>query len=210
MRVKAIMIPFEKIACINVDDSLKMAMEVIDEHALLSLPVVQGKTFIGVLSKQFTYESFFKNFEGSREEFLEKPVSDLMVSKIETIRDDVRIEEAAAKFISSKVRFIPITDTRGDLQGIVTQQAVFKQYQKMFGKEHNSLVIYTYDYKGVIAKITETIAKANGDICNIMVQDTEVMDLTEVFVRVACEDFGKVVKALKKQSFDVRDIVYAK
>ena len=67
-------------------------------------------------------------------------------------------------------------------------------------------MVYTYDYKGVIAKITETIAKAGGDIRNMMMFHTDVMDLVELFMRIDAPDFDKVVKALKKQNFDIRDI----
>lgn len=206
MRVKAIMIPFENLTCIDLHDSLKNAMDVIDQHQMLSLPVVDGTKFIGVLSKQHTYEYFFKEYQGTKEEFLSQPVIQLMKSKIRTIRENVRIEVAAAEFILSKVRFIPVTDENEMLLGIVTQQAVFKQYQKMFGNKHNSMVIYTYDYKGAIAKITETIAKAGGNIRNLMMFNTDVMDLVEIFLRVDAENFEKVIKALRKQSFDVRDI----
>jgi acetoin utilization protein AcuB len=132
-----------------------------------------------------------------------------MKDKIETVTEDMRIEEVASLFITSKVRFIPITNLAGDLVGIVTQQAVFKQYQKMFGHKHNSLVIYTYDYRGVAAKIMETIAKAGGDIRNMMMFHTEVMDLVEIFMRIDSKDFDKVLKALEKQKFDVRDVKYA-
>lgn len=209
MRVKAIMIPFNQLTCINLNDSLEKAMGVIDTNNLLSLPVVDGKKFIGVLSKQHTYEYYFKKYDKSREEFLQNPVSMLMKDKIETVTEDMRIEEVASLFITSKVRFIPITNPAGDLVGIVTQQAVFKQYQKMFGHKHNSLVIYTYDYRGVAAKIMETIAKAGGDIRNMMMFHTEVMDLVEIFMRIDSKDFDKVLKALEKQKFDVRDVKYA-
>lgn len=209
MRVKAIMIPFKNLTCINVNNTLEQAMEVIDVNNLLSLPVVDGKRFIGVLSKQYTYEYYFKEWTLGKEEFLKNPVSMLMKDKIETVPENMRVEEVAALFIHTKVRFIPITDNLGNLLGIVTQQAVFKQYQKMFGHKHNSFVIYTYDYRGVVAKIMETIAKAGGDVRNMLVFHTEIMDLVEIFLRIDCKDFDKVLKALDKQKFDVRDVKYA-
>ena len=68
MLVKAIMIPANQLQCISVDNSLKEALHIIDSNNLLSLPVVDGKKFVGVLSKQFVYETYFRNFEGSKEE----------------------------------------------------------------------------------------------------------------------------------------------
>jgi acetoin utilization protein AcuB len=111
-------------------------------------------------------------------------------------------------FIHSKVRFIPITNDTGKLLGIVTQQAVFKEYQKIFGDKHNSMAIYTYDIKGILGKICELIAKEGGDICNMMVIPTDVMDLAEVFLRVEAPNFEKVVRTLERHGYDVRDVKY--
>lgn len=205
MRVNTIMIPYGQLACIHVTDTVKSAIDIINEHGLLSLPVVDGQAFVGVLSKQFLFESYFEEGCG-KQEFLDKKVQEFMKTKIETIPSDLRIEEAAAMFITSKVRFIPITDEHNQLMGIVTQQAVFKQYQKMFGHKHNSMVIYSYDSRGALARVCETIAKAGGDIRNMLVMQTDVMHLVEIFLRVDADDFEKVVKALEKQKFDVRDI----
>ncbi len=208
MRVKAIMMPFSRIACISVDNTVEEAMQIIDEQRLLSLPVVNGREFVGVLSKQYMFEEYFKNFNGTKEEFVSKRVEEFMKTKIDTIGENTRIEEAAAQFITSKVRFIPITNEKNVLLGIVTQQAVFKEYQKMFGNKHNSMAIYTYDMKGVLGKICELISKEGGDICNMMVIPTEVLDLVEIFLRVEAPDFERVVRALERRGYDVRDVKY--
>lgn len=209
MRVRAIMLPFAKLNCISIDNTVEEAIAIIEEHGLLSLPVVDGTEFIGVLSKQVVFEEFFRSGNCSREEFLQKRVREFMMDKVDTVQKDMRIEEAAVRFIKSKVRFIPVTNEYNQLLGIVTQQAVFKQYQKLFGEAHNSLAIFNYDIKGTLAKLTDTIAKAGGNICNLLVIPTDVMDLVEIFLRIDAEDFDKVVKALKKQGFDLRNIEYA-
>ena len=200
MRVKAIMMPFSRIACISVDNTVEEAMQIIDEQRLLSLPVVNGREFVGVLSKQYMFEEYFKNFNGTKEEFVAKRVEEFMKTKIDTIGENTRIEEAAAQFITSNEKNV--------LLGIVTQQAVFKEYQKMFGNKHNSMAIYTYDMKGVLGKICELISKEGGDICNMMVIPTEVLDLVEIFLRVEAPDFERVVRALERRGYDVRDVKY--
>ena len=208
MRVKAIMMPFKKLTCISVDNTVEEALQIIDDKGLLSLPVVNGQEFIGVLSKRYMFEEYFRTYEGTKEEFLAKKVQEFMRTKVDTIGENTRIEEAAAQFITSKVRFIPITNDKNVLLGIVTQQAVFKEYQKIFGNKHNSMAIYTYDIKGVLGKICELISKEGGDICNMMVIPTEVMDLAEVFLRVEAPDFERVVRALERRGYDVRDVKY--
>ncbi|MFW5670966.1 MAG: CBS domain-containing protein [Acetivibrio ethanolgignens] len=210
MRVKVIMMPLKNVQCISLNQTIGEAMKLIDEHKLLSMPVVDGKKFIGVLSKQHTYESFFKDYDCTKEEFLNHPVSEMMKSKVDTVSKDTRIEDAAAQFISSMVRFIPVTDEKENLEGIITQQAIFKEYQKLFGTKHNSITILCNDYKGVLSRMTDVIAKAGGNIKNLVQVDTEIMGLQEIHIRIEAEDFKEVVAALERNKFDIRDIKYVK
>ncbi len=204
MKVKAIMIPFRDLKCISVDHTIKEALEIIEAHKLLSMPVIDHKKFIGALSKQHVYESYFRDYNGTKEEFLELTVRDMMKTKMVTVSEDTSIEEAAATFIASKFRFIPVVGKQDELLGIVTQQAIFKEYQKLFGEDYDTFTIYSYDYKGMLAKIAETIAKHNGNIKNIVVINTETMGLQEMFVRVECNDLDVLINALAKKGFDVR------
>lgn len=204
MKVKAIMKPFVDLKCISVDNTIEEALGIIDEYKLLSMPVVDKKKFVGALSKQHIYETFFKEYAGTREEFVSQRVQEMMRTKLVPISEDMPIEEAAIMFIHSKFRFIPVVDKKEELVGIVTQQAIFKEYQKLFGEDYNTLTIYSYDYKGTLAKIAETIAKNDGNIKNIVIINTETMGLQEIFVRVETEHFDDVVKALMKKGFDVR------
>lgn len=204
MKVKTIMIPFPELKSVSVDNTLREALQIIEDNQLFSMPVVDGKKFIGVLSKRYVYETYFKEFEGTKEEFLDKKVIELMKTRLETISVEKPIEEAALMFINSKVRFIPVTNEKEELVGIVTQQAIFKQYQKIFGSKKDTFVVVTYDFKGVLARISEIIAKHGGNIKNIVQIDTETIGLQEIFITVEGKDFDKVVKALIKNGFDVR------
>ena len=204
MKVKAIMIPFKDLKCISVDNSIREALETIEAHKLLSMPVIDHNKFIGVLSKQHVYESYFRDYSGTKEEYLEQTVRELMKTKMISVSEHTSIEEAAAIFIASKFRFIPVVGKKDELLGIVTQQAIFKEYQKLFGEDYDTFTIYSYDYKGTLAKIAETIAKNDGNIKNIVVINTETMGLQEIFVRVECNDLDVIMKALVKKGFDVR------
>lgn len=204
LKVKVIMIPFRDLKLISIKDTIGQAIRQIDDHNMMSLPVVDGRRFIGVLSKQHIYETYFKDYEGSKEEYKDCRVDMLMKTKIEGISENMPIEEAAAMFIKTKFRFIPVIDEDGGLTGIVTQQAIFKEYQKLFGTSYRTFTIYSFDYKGTLAKITELIARAGGNIKNIVLINTETLGLQEIFFRVETDDFAGVIKMLQKKGFDVR------
>ena len=55
MKVKTIMIPFPELKSVSVDNTLREALQIIEDNQLFSMPVVDGKKFIGVLSKRYVY-----------------------------------------------------------------------------------------------------------------------------------------------------------
>ena len=79
------MMLFSRIACISVDNTRRRQCRSLTEQRLLSLPVVDGREFRRVLSKQYMFEEYFKNFNGTKEEFVAKRVEEFMKTKIDTI-----------------------------------------------------------------------------------------------------------------------------
>ncbi len=204
MKIKAIMIPKHKMYMITLNESVREAIHMIDEHNMLSLPVIDNDKFIGALSKQHIYETFFKSDGITREDFLNKKVSEFMHTKLVFAKENTTIEKAAEMFIASKFRFIPVLNENDEFTGIVTQQAVFKEYQKLFGSGYHTLTICFYDYQGTLARLATMIAKEGGNIKNSVVINTDTMGLHELFLRIECDDFEKIVTALVKEGYDVR------
>ena len=204
MKIKAILIPKAKLHTISLNATVQEALDIIDRNNMLSLPVMDGEVFVGALSKQFIYENYFKLTDCTREEFLDKKVTEFMSYKLPVAKESDPIDKAAEMFIQSKFRFIPVVNGHDDFIGIVTQQAVFKEYQKLFGSGYNSMTICFYDYQGSLARIAKIINKAGADIKNSVIMNTDTMGLHELFVRVECEDFEKLKLTLESEGYDVR------
>ena len=131
----------------------------------------------------------------------------MMKDPVEACSVDTTIEEAATMFINSKVRFIPITEDDGTLVGIITQQAIFRFYQEIFGTKHNSVMILADGYKGAFARIADIIADAGGNICNLVQVDIGVMGLSELHISIDAPDFDAVIEALNKNKITIRNII---
>lgn len=210
MKVKVIMIPRNKTKCIQADDTIAQALNLIDENGLLSLPVVEGTKVFGILSKRYVYEQYFNEENVDRQEFLGRSVRDFIKTKLVTISEDAQIEDAAQMFIGFKAPFIPVLDKKEEMVGIITSQAIFKEYQKVFGTgEHHTVVLSMHDVKGGFAELAETLAKSGANIKNVRQRDTEILGVQEVTVKIECADLEKVVNTLKKKDFNVRQVIPA-
>lgn len=207
MRVRAIMTPASELTVLKPTDSAKEAIQLIDDNGFLSLPVADGKNFIGFLSKQYIYETFFKQKPDDIEGFLSKPVSEFVFNRVDPISPDLLIEEAADIFFKNKMRFIPVVGSQNEFIGIVTQNALFGILTKVYGLHDPKISILTDDFKGVLTKIAETISKNGGNITNIALLDTEVMGIQEISIRLEGNDIDKIVKKLEDKGFKIREFV---
>ncbi|MDN5351786.1 MAG: acetoin utilization protein AcuB [Clostridiales bacterium] len=207
MRIKAIMTPISALEILSPDDTAAQAIERIDKNGFLSLPVASGKKFIGFLSKQFIYDTYFKTHEGDLETFLERPVSAFIHNRVEPISPDYFVEEAANIFFKNKVRFLPVVDEHDAFVGIVTQKSLFGILTRIYGLYDPKISILTDDFKGTLNKITEVISKNDGNITNIALLDTEVMGIQEISIRLEAANVERIVKKLEEKGFKIREFV---
>lgn len=207
MRIRSILTPASQLTILSPNDTTQKAFDLFEAKGFLSLPVVDGKKFVGFLSKQFIYDAFFQEDGVNLKSYLQKPVAHFIRESVETVSEDIFVEEASNLFFSEQLRFIPVVGDNDDFVGIVTQKAIFNQLTKVYGLEDPKIVIVSDDFKGTLAKITEIIFKAGGNITNIAHMDTEVMGLREISIRVISDHVEKIVEKLEEKGFSVREFI---
>jgi CBS domain. len=63
MLIRSLLTPVNKLTTLGLNDTVKSAIDIIEENGFLSLPVTDDDKFIGFLSKQYVYEKFFESGE---------------------------------------------------------------------------------------------------------------------------------------------------
>ncbi len=207
MRVRSIYTPAMQLTILLPKDTAQKAFELFETKGFLSLPVVDGKKFVGFVSKQFVYDAFFEEDGKDIKTFLQKPVMHFIREKVETVTEDIFIEEAAHIFFKENIRFIPVVSDHDEFLGIITQRAIFNMLTKVYGLEDPKIVIVSDDFKGTLAKITEIIYKNDGNITNIAHVDTAVMGLMEISIRVISNNVERIVEKLEEKGFSVKEFV---
>lgn len=206
MLIKNILIPFRELTIISMNDTAEQTLAVIDSKSLLSLPVVEGKKFIGIISKRYILQEFFNSGE-DRETFMKRPIGDFMKTKITCLSPNDLVEDAVNLLCEHNVQFIPVINN-DEFVGIVSHKAVFKTLRNALGMGYTRLVITTYDLKGQLAKLSEIISREKGNIISIVQMDPEVMGLKELILRVDVPHPHKLVKILDETGFTVRQVNY--
>ena len=205
MMVKNIMIPLEKLTIVTLENTVKETINLIDGHNLLSLPVVEGNKFVGIISKKYIFEEYFKCNE-DKEAFLKHKISEFMKTKIDAVNERDLIEVPGKILAEHNLQFIPVVNEKGDFKGIVTHKAIFKTFNKILGVGHIRIEVITRDVKGRLATLAEIITKQGANILSIAEIDIEVMNLREIIMRVDTKNIKALIAALNAGGFTVKRV----
>ena len=116
----------EKPVVVHATASVGDAAELLAEHTIRHLPVVEGDTLVGMLSDRdlrslvaprLVDESALTDLKAR----YDSPVSELMSPDVETVDPETELGETIDKMLDLKVGALPVVDPHtGNLQGIVS------------------------------------------------------------------------------------------
>ncbi|MFA5524507.1 MAG: CBS domain-containing protein [Tissierellales bacterium] len=208
MYVKNHMLSKDKLVMLLVEDSISDALDKITKGDFLSLPVFNGVEFYGILMKETIFRHYFEEGYTDKEKYLkETRVKDLCNTDVKTINENVFIENASYLLNELRTPFLPVLDDENNFKGILTHSSIFNAFSEIFGlNEGTRILINLYDIPGQIAKLTETIRKANVNIANFAVVDAKVMDVFKVVVRVDTTEVDELIEKIEKAGFKVAEV----
>ncbi len=206
MLVRALMLPKEELVIADIDESLETALRKIEERNFLSIPVVDGKKFLGFISKEKIYEEYFQ-IGGDRQEYLKSArVRKVIRTAIPSLRPQDEVEKAAHTLENYGVPFLAVINDNDEFEGIITHYAIFREFANALGIDRGSKIsVIAYDIPGQVSKLSEVITKNGGDILSFVVLDPKTKtEVKEIVVRVKAEKFTEIVNAVKAAGFRVQ------
>lgn len=204
--VKALMLQREELITATPEDSLKTAISRINERNFLSIPVVDGRRFAGVISRERIFEEYFE-VGGNREDYLNNSkVRKIIRTDIPSVKPQDEIETAAQALINYGVPFVAVINDMDEFEGIVTHFTIFKEFVNILGIDRGKrLSVIAYDIPGQIAKLSEIISRNGGDILSFVVLDPKIKtEVKEIVVRIKADNFAEIVEAVSRAGFRVQ------
>jgi CBS domain-containing protein len=112
------------------DDTLMNVVDIFRKHKIRHLPVVKGKSIVGIISStdidRLTFGALFEREDTTDQALLEMlTIPHVMTSKLKTVSPDTPIKEVAEIFVSSHFHALPVVEGE-KLKGIVTTTDVMK------------------------------------------------------------------------------------
>lgn len=206
MIIRSIMTPESKLKVLSPNLKVKEALDAVLEDGFLSLPVVQGKKYIGIFYKNKVYDAIFSDPQ-KKEEILNDSLENWIISEALPLHELDYVERAAEKFSKNNWSFIPVVNKLEEFVGIVTQKAIFQVVVRVYGLEDARLIIHSYDFVGVLSNITKVIQKHGANITNVTQYDTDIIGITEISIRLKGENLDQLVKKLRAKGIKVHEFI---
>ncbi len=201
------MLPKDELTILELEESLGSALNKINNGDFLSLPVMDGNEFKGILMKEAIYRSYMELGKSDRDEYLNNTtVKEIYNNKFESTSADERIEKASYLLKEVRTPFLPVFN-ENKFVGILTHFAIFKAFAEIFGIDNGTrIVVNMFDLPGQLARLTDVIRKENINIINFAIMDPKVLDLIQVILRVDTDDVDRLIEKIQSAGFKIGEI----
>lgn len=205
MFVRNLMLTRDKLITVSANKTIGEALELMEKHGFLSIPVAEGNKFIGVISKERIYTYYYEKSVERQCLLSDFLVENVMRTDVPTVDPLEQVEEAAYYLETKNVSFLAVVNKRGEFEGIVTHYGIFHQFTELFGlNKGNRLAVIAHDIPGQISKLSKIITENKGDIISFVVVDPKIKNESkEIVVRLRTDDFDNILKKIKSAGFNI-------
>ncbi|MCK5349297.1 MAG: CBS domain-containing protein [Desulfobacula sp.] len=175
------------------DKSLNDALKLFQTRVISMLPVLKDGKLVGIVT-----DGDIKKASPSDATTLDKfeitslmdtvKIESVMSKPVDTIRSDHTVDEAAGIMLSKSISGMPVIDTAGKIEGIITKSDIFRCFVSFTGVS-NKGQIFAFslpDKPGIIKNLSDMIRNSGGRLCSIM---TSYDDIEEGFRKVFFHTF---------------------
>ncbi len=110
-----------KVITVGPNETLTVAKDIFLKHKIHHIPVVEGKKLVGIISS-YDLVKIGKSFS----EYKDIKIKEVMTTGIATLEPTDKIGSAAEVFMEHLFHGIPITNSKGEVVGIVTTHDILK------------------------------------------------------------------------------------
>ena len=135
-------------------------------------------------------------------------VEDVMAKKVITVTEDTPLEDAARIMVDNKIGGLPVVNGDGAVVGIITETDLFKIFSELLGgrKKGVRVTMLAADVKGQLAKITQAVASAGGNIIALVEVQGTASTNYQLMIKVIDVPKDKLVEAVKPFVIEIEDV----
>lgn len=193
---------------VNPNDTVGEALELLKDHAVRRLPVVNRGRLVGLVTEMDLMKaspSLATSLSIHEINYLypQIKIRDIMTKDLTTVTPDAAIEEAAVTMREKKFGTLVVVE-KDKLVGLITESDLFKAFIDVFGFDRPGvrIIVEFEDEVGTLSKLSSLISSMNIYIISLIMTYPREGRVNGV-MRLKTDDKDKVVEALKKEGYEV-------
>lgn len=210
MLVKNHILPKNMLTLLSVEDTVKTALDKMEEGDFLSLPVVENDKFVGYVMKAEIYEKFYHEGACNREDFEKQSIEKFVETGIKALDPNDGIDEASIAIEKLNIPFLPAIDADGNFLGILTHASIFKAFSDLFNLgKGRQLIVYIFNIPGQLSRLLNVFRKEGINVPSMVVMDAKVMGILKVQCRVEVasnEEFEELISKVEKEGLKTGEL----
>ncbi|WP_181348194.1 CBS domain-containing protein [Thalassobacillus sp. CUG 92003] len=207
MFVKTLMKPKHQCYVADVQDSLADVLKSLDEHDILGMPVLDGDTFIGMISTELIYRGCF-NSELNQADYLSQTKTANLVGWEElAITEDEVFEHTLPAFKGFPV--LAVVDRDRTFLGLVTRDDVLEQFESAFGvkKKGVRIAFTSEDSAGRIERLGDIIKSHHENVISLTTFDETDKLARRIVLKVdASDNIERFTNKLERTGFRILSV----
>lgn len=207
MFVKSVMIPKFKSYTIDHDKTIKEALEKLEEHHIDGLPVLDGESYVGIVTRYGIYENFFAA-EQTKEDYLQNTkVKEIVTHKEHYLNGDEIFENTLLDL--KDFPLLAVLDDNQKFLGIVTRYDVLAQFQSAFGmnKPGIRIAFTSSETEGRLARLADIAQQFHEQIISLVTFDETDRLIRRIVMKIEKKNnVDKFIEKLEGSGFRVLDV----
>ncbi len=196
-------------------DLMHMAVKLMKQHQIRSLPVVHENRLIGIVSNGDIKRASASNASSLEIHEMLYLVERIQIKEIMTkppisVSPNETVDEVAEVMLKKNISSTPVVDADGILVGIITRSDILKVMISLSGADRRGIDFgfKVSDEPGSIKEITDTIRSFGGRLASILISyRVAPVGSRHVYVRVFHVDRHRL-DTLKKELFSNCNVLY--
>ncbi len=184
---------------VTLDQRVQDCVDLMREHSIRHLPVVENQKLIGLVTES-----------DLREVFLASLVEDLtiegvMITEPLTVTPDTEIEDAAKLIYYHKIGGLPVVDDYSEVVGILTVADLVEAFIELMGllKSSSRIDVILGDDPEAFERVSGLIRSNGGEVISVGISGKDLGAERTYFFRLEKCDVDTIARALQEAGFEV-------
>lgn len=205
----------KQVISIDSNDSMNDAMDLLKEHDIKMLPVMEKGKLVGIvtdrdLKKASASDATSLDIHELLYLISKIKIKEIMTKNPITVPEDYTVEETAEVLLKHKISGVPVVDPYGDIVGTITQNDLFRIIISLTGVERKGIQfgLEVEDRPGSIKEIADIIRQYGGRMASILTSyDMAPEGFRRMYIRMYGIDRFKINK-LKESLREKATLLY--